>query len=160
MRQPRFAIIPAYEHKAFIPYKSVFAEAPDPSRHAVVRARAVSLQPNQIILDREYEGSSKLAFDYLVAATGTRLATPGTMQDDDKPPSIAELKLWQERMRDARSIVVIGGGAVGVQMVCDLKEVYPDKDITLVHSREKLMPLYHEALSDLIKDRLKELGVR
>ena len=152
-------MVPSYEHKAFIPYKSVFADAPDPSRHAVVRARAVALEPTQLVLDREFEGASRIPFDYLVAATGTRLATPGTMQDDDKTPSVRELQLWQQRILGAPSIVVIGGGAVGVQMVCDLKEVYPEKEITLVHSREKLMPLYHEALSDLIKDRLRELDI-
>ena len=47
-----------------------------------------------------------------------------------------------------------------MQMVCDLKEIYPEKDVTLVHSREKLMPLYHEALSDLIKARFEALGVK
>ena len=152
-------MVPSYEHKAFIPYKAVFADAPDPSRHAVVRARAVALEPTQLVLDREFEGASRIPFDYLVAATGTRLATPGTMQDDDKIPSVRELQLWQQRILSAPSVVVIGGGAVGVQLVCDLKEVYPEKEITLVHSREKLMPLYHEALSDLIKDRLRELDI-
>jgi NADH dehydrogenase FAD-containing subunit len=81
------------------------------------------------------------------------------MPDDDKLPSVRYLQAYQARIKSARSIVVIGGGAVGVQMACDLKELYPEKSVTLVHSREQLMPVYHEGLSNLIKERFKELGV-
>jgi NADH dehydrogenase FAD-containing subunit len=81
------------------------------------------------------------------------------MPDDDKPPSVRYLQAYQSGIRSANSVVIIGGGAVGVQMACDLKELYPEKQVTLVHSREHLMPVYHEGLSNLIKARFVELGV-
>jgi NADH dehydrogenase FAD-containing subunit len=158
--QPRFAIIPNHEHKAFIPYKGVFSDAPNASQNAVVKARVVSLQPTQLTLDREWQGSRQIPFDFLVAATGTRLQAPGTMKDDEKPPSVEYFKGHQQAVKNAQSILIIGGGAVGVQMACDLKEVYPEKEITLVHSRDHLMPVYHEKLSSIIKDRFNELGVK
>jgi NADH dehydrogenase FAD-containing subunit len=158
--KPRFAIVPHHEHKAFIPYSGVFATIPDAGRHAVVKARAVSLQPKKLTLDREWQGSKELSFDYLVTATGTCLSPPGTMESDEKAPSVQYFKNYQQGIRQSKSIVVIGGGAVGVQMACDLKEIFPEKDVTLIHSRDKLMPLYHENLSNIIKDRFKELGVK
>jgi apoptosis-inducing factor 2 len=158
--KPRFAIVPNHEHKAFIPYTGVFAGTPDPSRHAVVKARAIALKPKILTLDREWQGSKELPFDYLVAATGTKLSPPGTMESDEKAPSVQYFKDYQEKVKNAKTITIIGGGAVGVQMACDLKEVYPEKEVTLVHSRETLMPVYHEALSNIIKDRFKELGVK
>ncbi len=115
--------------------------------------------PNNITLDRDWNGSRSIPFDYLVAATGTRLPAPGTMASDDKPGSVKYLQTYQQAIQRANSIVVIGGGAVGVQMACDLKEVYPSKKITLVHSRDQVMPVYHPKLSDLIKTRFQELGV-
>lgn len=157
--KPRFAISSGHEHKAFIPLSSVFAGTPEPARHQVARARAVALQPHSLTLDREWQGSKTIPFDYLVVATGTRLAAPGTMPDDDKPPSVRYLQAYQTGIRNAQSILVIGGGAVGVQMACDLKELYPTKSITLVHSRDQLMPAYHPALSNLIKARFAELGI-
>ncbi|KAK4038061.1 putative FAD binding protein [Parachaetomium inaequale] len=157
---PRFAISPGHEHKAFIPLSAVFAGAPDAPRHQVARARAVSLQPHTLTLDREWQGSRTIPFDFLVVATGTRLAAPGTMPDDDKPPSVRYLQTYQSGIKSARSVVIIGGGAVGVQMACDLKELYPAKEVTLVHSRAHLMPVYHEGLSNLIKARFAELGVK
>lgn len=45
-------------------------------------------------------------------------------------------------------------------MACDLKEIHPGKEVTLVHSREHIMPVYHEKLSNIIKDRFKELGIK
>ncbi|KAK0725079.1 hypothetical protein B0H67DRAFT_569526 [Lasiosphaeris hirsuta] len=152
---PRFAILPSHEHKAFIPYTHLFTDA----RHQVIRAKVLSLTTTDVTLDRAWDRSTVVPFDYLVAATGTRLTPPGTMPSDDKPGAVRYLQTYQAGLARAESIVVIGGGAVGVQMACDLKEVYPGKRVTLVHSHSQLMPFYHESLSGLIKARLGELGV-
>lgn len=82
------------------------------------------------------------------------------MQDDEKVPSVHYFQNYQNQVKKANSIVIIGGGAVGVQMACDLKEVYPQKEVTLIHSRERLMPLYHPQMNDIIQNRFKELGVK
>ncbi|KAI1171278.1 FAD/NAD(P)-binding domain-containing protein [Nemania sp. FL0916] len=157
---PRFAILPTYEHKAFIPYSGTFAAAPNPDRHHVVRARVSALHQDRVVLDRDWQGVREIPYDYLVVATGTKLRAPGTMQDDDKPLSVKYLQVYQERLKKAKSIAIIGGGAVGVQMATDLKEIYPEKEITLVHSRNQLMPLYHSKLDEIIKERCQELGVK
>ncbi|KAG9573137.1 FAD/NAD(P)-binding domain-containing protein, partial [Aureobasidium melanogenum] len=57
-------------------------------------------------------------------------------------------------------ITIIGGGAVGVQMATDIKEVYPEKSVTLVHSRMQLMNKFHPQLDRIIKERCEELGVK
>ncbi|KAJ1329818.1 apoptosis-inducing factor 2 [Microdochium nivale] len=159
---PRFAILPNHEHKAFVPYSAAFASSPQGSshHHAVIKARAVSLQADRLVLDRPWQGSTEVLFDYLVVATGTRLQAPGTMQDDDKPLSVRYFQAYQARVAAAQSVILVGGGAVGVQMATDLKELHPEKEVTLVHSRDQLMPLYHEALDQLIKSRFEELGVK
>ncbi|KAL1864578.1 hypothetical protein Daus18300_007594 [Diaporthe australafricana] len=157
---PRFAILPDYEHKAFIPYSGLFSASPNKDLHAIVQAKVVSLKSKELTLDREWQGSKQLPFEYLVAATGTRLASPGSMPSDDKAPAVEYLKKYNQGIKNSKSVILIGGGAVGVQMACDLKEVYPDKEVTLVHSREHIMPVYHERLSDMIKERFAELGVK
>lgn len=46
-------------------------------------------------------------------------------------------------------------------MACDLKEIYGEqKEVTLVHSRDHIMPVYDEKLSEMIKERFKELGIK
>lgn len=82
------------------------------------------------------------------------------MQSDEKNSSVDYFKGYQQRIKTAESIVIVGGGAVGVQMACDLKEVFPNKKVTLVHSRDNLMPLYHPKMDEILKARFEELGVK
>lgn len=157
---PRFAVVAGQEHKAFIPYSGLFSSIPNSSRHAVARARVLSVYPQVLKLDREWNGSCQIPFEYLVIATGTRLAEPAGMKSDDKLSSVAYLQKHQKDVKQAKSILIGGGGAVGVQMATDLKEYYPDKEITLVQSRPRLMPGFHMKLHDLIQERFSELGIK
>ncbi|RGP77768.1 oxidoreductase [Fusarium longipes] len=156
---PRFAVVPEHEHKAFIPYNGFFSSLQNSANHAIVRARVVSLQKNQVTLDRPWQGSTEISFDYAVVATGTRLQAPSNMQHDDKKTSVDYFKTYQQGIKAAKSIAIVGGGAVGVQMATDLGEVYPEKKVTLIHSRDRLMQLYHPKMDAIIRDRLQELGV-
>ncbi|KAJ5688489.1 hypothetical protein N7536_011108 [Penicillium majusculum] len=157
---PRFAIVPGQEHKAFIPYSGIFNASPNPSSHGVVQARVLSVQPTHVELDREWQGSKQISFDYVVLATGTRLSKPAAMDDDDKASSVEYLRKHQAGVNRAQSILIVGGGAVGIQMAADLKEYYPEKEVTAVQSRPQVMPSFHPALHDLIKRRFDELGIR
>ncbi|KAG5656001.1 hypothetical protein KAF25_001571 [Fusarium avenaceum] len=156
---PRFAIVPDHEHKAFIPYTGFLSSLPNATNHSIVQARVLSLQKNNLTLDRPWQGSTEIPFDYAVVATGTRLQAPSNMQYDDKKTSVDYFRTYQQGIKNAKSIVIVGGGAVGVQMATDLGEVYPEKKVTLVHSRDRLMQLYHEKMDAIIRDRLQELGV-
>ena len=156
---PRFALVPKYEHKAFVPYTTQFKSAPNPDSHAIVTARVLSIQSRCLKLDREWEGSTDIFFDYLVLATGTTLTQPSAVENDGKLASIKYLQKHQDQVKQAQSILIAGGGAAGVQMATDLKEYFPDKQVTLVQSRERLMPKFHDKLHELIKKRFDELGV-
>jgi NADH dehydrogenase FAD-containing subunit len=82
------------------------------------------------------------------------------MEYDDKPSSVDYLQKHQADVKRSRSILIVGGGAVGVQMATDMKEYYPDKDVTLVQSRPRLMPNFHPGLHELIQRRFNELGIK
>lgn len=120
----------------------------------------MSVQPTHVELDHEWQGSKQVPFDYIVIATGTRLSKPAAMDDDDKASSVEYLQKHQGGVNRAQSILIVGGGAVGVQMATDLKEYYPEKEVTVVQSRPQVMPSFHSALHDLIKRRFDELGIR
>ncbi|KAL3454607.1 hypothetical protein BJX65DRAFT_260857 [Aspergillus insuetus] len=159
---PRFAILPGHEHKAFIPYTNLFTSLSPETKtnNTVIQARVLSVHPHHITLDRPWNNDAKIPFDYLVLATGTRLTEPAGMRDNEKVASVTYLQNHQNEIKNAKSILIAGGGAVGVQMATDLKEVYPDKEVTVVQSRDVLMPQYHEALHGLIKGRFDELGIK
>lgn len=69
------------------------------------------------------------------------------------------LKKHAEKVIKSSKIVVIGGGAVGVQAATDIKELYPEKSVTLVHSRKTVMNRFHTKLHEIIDERCNELGI-
>ena len=64
-------------------------------------------------------------------------------------------------MKAAQKIVIIGGGAAGVELSGDIRDDYKTKDVTLIHPREILVnDKVNESFQDTIKTRLKTLGVK
>ncbi|KAH0835486.1 FAD/NAD(P)-binding domain-containing protein [Lanmaoa asiatica] len=77
-----------------------------------------------------------------------------------KQESISRLRSRQQRIEAARQVLVVGGGALGIQFASDIAAVYPRKSVTLLHSRARLLPRFDEALGDEVYQGLQELGVR
>ncbi|KAF8601958.1 FAD/NAD(P)-binding domain-containing protein [Ceratobasidium sp. AG-I] len=76
-----------------------------------------------------------------------------------KPAGIEWLKSAQGRLKEVSSVLVVGGGALGIQFATDLKDVYPCKNITLLHSRAQLLPHFPVAMHNEINNTLHKLGV-
>ncbi|GAA5830601.1 hypothetical protein JCM3766R1_002778 [Sporobolomyces carnicolor] len=160
---PRFAIVPNHELKAFLPFATML-----PSPHKILPATkvlAVSPERRAVrVLDSSTGVESELDYEVLILATGTRLSPPGTIPGDGtKRQGVEYLRSLQARLAGSKRIVILGGGAIGCQMACDLATLYPPsqtgKSITLLHSRHDLLPLFHPRLSEIVKDRFRELGV-
>ncbi|KAI9463162.1 hypothetical protein HD554DRAFT_2027295 [Boletus coccyginus] len=76
-----------------------------------------------------------------------------------KQESISRLRSRQQKIETARQVLVVGGGALGIQFASDIAAVYPRKRITLLHSRSRLLPRFDMALGDEVYQGLQELGV-
>ncbi|KAG9669306.1 FAD/NAD(P)-binding domain-containing protein, partial [Aureobasidium melanogenum] len=101
-------------------------------------------------------------YDYLLVASGLRRTSPVVPQAFNRDQFIAEAKTHTKAIRDAKEgVVVIGGGAVGIEMASEIKVVEPWQQVTLVHSRDNLLST--EPLPDDFKIRslevLQEAGV-
>ncbi|GAA5859284.1 hypothetical protein JCM8547_008952 [Rhodosporidiobolus lusitaniae] len=158
---PRFAIAPTFEHKAFLPFHPML-----PAPHVIVQAEATAIEGGKVKLDRPVklgeggEGVKEIVYEALVLATGTKLSKPGTLSTEKKD-SIAYLQSVQSKLKEAKNIVIVGGGAVGVQMATDLAILYPSscKNITVIQSR-RLMPRFHPKLNEIVLARFEELGIK
>jgi NADH dehydrogenase FAD-containing subunit len=84
---------------------------------------------------------------------------PSTLPTEGKHAGLEYLRSHSRQVEQAQKIVIIGGGAVGVQMSTDIKELCPEKDVTLIHSRNHIMNNFHRALHDIIEARAKKLGI-
>lgn len=90
-------------------------------------------------------------YDYFIAATGLRRRWPVVPQSLQLTKYIHEVGRHIDALSNAdQGVVIIGGGAVGIEMAAELKAFQPDAEVTLVHSRDRLMS--SEPLPDDFKD--------
>lgn len=158
---PRYALTTKVDtHKAFIPYqKSRLGQ-----EGLIVQAKALQLTKEEVILDREIEldgeKTSKIPYAALAITTGTKLSPPSTLPGSGKLDGTAYLRKHAAQVEASQKIVIIGGGAVGVQMATDIKQLFPEKSVTLVHSRANVMSKFHPGLHAVVQQRFDELGVQ
>ncbi|KAJ7634462.1 FAD/NAD-P-binding domain-containing protein [Roridomyces roridus] len=148
---PRLSVIPGFTNKAFIPYTNAFHANP-PGSTSVVHGVASEILVDKVVL----KSGEQVPYEYLVLATGTGLLP---LKSRTKTEAVAYGNTLQARVKESHSILVVGGGASGVQMVTDAKEYYPDKKVTLIHSREQLMSRFHPRLHDIILEKLNKAGI-
>ncbi|RPB08768.1 FAD/NAD(P)-binding domain-containing protein [Morchella conica CCBAS932] len=94
-------------------------------------------------------------YDYLVVSTGSKRSWPIVPKALDKVSYLKDAETHINSLENASSVVVIGGGAVGIEVASELKILFPSKTITLVHSREQL--LSSEPLPDEFKQKALSL---
>jgi NADH dehydrogenase FAD-containing subunit len=96
-----------------------------------------------------------ISYDYFIAASGLRRQWPVVPQSLEKEAYIEEVTQHiSEVSAAADGVVVIGGGAVGIEMAAELKEVFPKLKVTLIHSRAELLssePLPVEFRSETLR---------
>jgi NADH dehydrogenase FAD-containing subunit len=158
---PRYALTTKVDtHKAFIPYQKSRLGL----EGAIVQAKALELSKDAITLDREVDldGAKTIQVPYAVLAitTGTKLSPPSTLPGSEKLDGTEYLRKHAAQVEASKKIAIIGGGAVGVQMATDIKQLFPEKEVTLVHSRDRLMSKFHSSLHAIVHQRFEELGVK
>ena len=108
------------------------------------------------------EQTQEERYDFFIAATGLRRVWPVVPQSLTKEKYLAETADHIECVTTAsHGTVVIGGGAVGVEMAAEAKLCHPHTSVKLVHSRDKLLssePLPDE-VKDLALEALRDAGV-
>ncbi|KAK3687557.1 hypothetical protein B0T22DRAFT_424615 [Podospora appendiculata] len=155
---PRFAVLPGYEHTAFIPYDGLAKHAPK-GIFSHVKGTAVSLTDSQVVL----ASGEKINYDFLALATGSMQSLPAKVVSTERDEGCRELRAVQDsiKSKDSKKIAVVGAGAVGVELATDIKTFYPDKNVTLIHSRDQVLnSLKGKRLHDYIVPVLNELGIR
>ncbi|KAJ3335608.1 hypothetical protein HDU93_004905 [Gonapodya sp. JEL0774] len=166
---PRAAVLGGFEDSLFIPYAKLFS---NPDEGVVLRCKAVEVAPDHVVVDRpvrigpsgnaDGEPTTVVPFEYLVYAAGATHPSPTSLSDTGtKQDSVHELKQWQEEIRQATNILVVGGGGSGVELAAEIAEKYgPRKKVTLAHSRDRYFGLFGTDLDRVLTNVLGRLGVQ
>ncbi|KAF2966295.1 hypothetical protein GQX73_g7245 [Xylaria multiplex] len=154
---PRLCVVEGHEHKAFIPYGGNVHDNPTGVLRWV-RDRVVGITGDSVQL----QGSGEtIQYDFLVIATGSGVekGLPSRVNATDKREGMELMRNVQKTIKTANTVVVVGGGAAGVEIATDIQNLYPSKSVILVHSREAVMNRFGEGLQKAALDGLQSLGV-
>lgn len=153
---PRFCVT-GEPYKAFIPYGGFLAGSP-PGRIQWIQGRVAKLHTDRVCLEKD---GQEIPYEFLLIATGgaTTTGLPSRVDSDQRESGLWQLEAMQEKIRGAKSIVVVGGGAAGYELATDAKHAYSDKDVTIVHSRDSVLNRFGPKLRQAAAATLNDLGV-
>ena len=100
-------------------------------------SKTVAFQP--LGVDGKPSGEpASLQYDFLVIATGTKQGAP-MHPSTTKAETKAGMVAINDAIKAAQSVVVIGGGATGIELAGEIKEAFSSKTVTLVHRGKALL---------------------
>ncbi|KAL1595652.1 hypothetical protein SLS60_009341 [Paraconiothyrium brasiliense] len=151
---PRFSVVKGYEQDAFIPYTGLSKGASEGIFHQV---QDTATQVTERFV--ELKSGEKLEYTYLVIATGTSSKLPSKVASTEIETAQAELRGMQDKIQEAGRIAIVGGGAVGVELASDVKDFYPEKEVTLIHSRAHLLNTFGPRLQNHVAKILTDMDI-
>lgn len=152
---PRYSVLQGHEQNAFVPYAGLFSNIPQ-GVFEQVHNRAVGIEDGLV----ELASGESIQYEYLAIATGATQSPPSKLLSLEKGDACGEMKALQDKIKEAKTIALVGGGPVGVQLATDIRAFYPEKDITLVHSRAHLLNNFGVRLHDYVMEKLRKSGVK
>lgn len=154
---PRYSVLTGHEGAAFIPYDGMTKDT-IPGIVTRIKDRAVAITKDNKI---QLASGEMIDFEYLAIATGSSQPLPIQVTSTERKEACQELQGVQKTIKGSRTIAIIGGGAVGVELASDIKDFYPDKQVTLIHSRDRLLNHFGPRLGSYALSALQdELKIR
>ncbi|RMZ78272.1 hypothetical protein DV736_g6693, partial [Chaetothyriales sp. CBS 134916] len=136
----------AFASKEYAPNAWVKFEDIPALKHPSVRWLQGSLKKidsqdrRAVILNSKDSKEYELQYDYFLAATGLRRAWPAVPVSLRRKEYVLETSAHVDTVQNAsHGVVVVGGGAVGVEIAGELKYTHPSTKVTLIHSRGMLL---------------------
>ncbi|KAF9967795.1 Apoptosis-inducing factor 2 [Mortierella alpina] len=149
----------------WIPYTNLF---PAGSPHKIVRAKVEHILHDHVLVAPTDDASTdtskplqKLEFDYLVIATGSMVPSPAKWKVTSSAKGIELMDKTRRDVELCKKIVVIGGGACGVEIAGEIKYAFPDKTVTLIHDMPALVdyPKFPDSFKNEARRYLEKQGV-
>ncbi|KAJ2607089.1 hypothetical protein H4S08_004936 [Coemansia sp. RSA 1365] len=145
---------PEYGNSLWIPYNTVaWLQHPQ----ITIRQSTVDYITDKYVV---FEDGEKLGFDYVIVALGVGRNAPIGVGVKTQGDFEITLRQTHANIQEARSVTVVGAGAVGIELAADVKEVFPDKHVRLVHSRDQVLAgPFSVTLRQRVEQALVQMGV-
>jgi NADH dehydrogenase FAD-containing subunit len=142
---------PSWLPRIFMPYGGLLA------RGEVVRDRAVKVEPGRVTL----ASGNQVDADYIVLATGSQYPFPAKSDVDGTADAHDKFRAAHAAVDAAGRVLLVGAGAVGIELAAEIKAVWPDKEVTLLDAAAELLGArFRDDLKDELHRQLTDIGVR
>lgn len=150
----RGLVDPGVREQALIPYDRVLKDA------KLVAARAVGVTSEGARgTGVALEGGETLPADVIVLSPGASNGGIFKPADEDIDTFRARQARVEADIKSATRIVIVGAGAVGVELAGEIAHAHPEKAVTLISSEPKLFPDFPAKLGADLAAKLEAMGV-
>ncbi|ETV83190.1 hypothetical protein H257_03979 [Aphanomyces astaci] len=151
---PRALVDPTFVKKLFIPLDHALPSTATILRGIVdkIDGKVVVVRP--IVDDKAQSTPTRVPFDYLVLATGSSYVSPikVPLQEYTRASVEAAITATAEHIKAASSVLVVGGGPVGVEIAAEVAAAYPSKHVTILERHNRLM--HNAGVKDAFREQL------
>ncbi|KAF8761250.1 Pyridine nucleotide-disulfide oxidoreductase [Rhizoctonia solani] len=139
----------SFDERGLIPYDRAFGPLVN-----IVHSNVREITSAAVVTD-----GGSIPFEHLILATGSiwngSLALPPARVD-----AIEYLRAFRTKLEAAQNIVIVGGGAVGVEYAGELRYFMPDKRVTIVHGAPMIInATYPPKFRKSLYNGLTKMGV-
>lgn len=140
---------PGWAANMFFPFKTLLTKG------RVIRDRAVSVDPTGVTL----ASGEHVPADYVVLATGSNYAYPANPSAESVADALEDFRRSHKELLQADKVLILGAGPVGLELAGEIKEVWPDKKVTIVDPATELLPGFKPEVVEDLRGQLDALGV-
>jgi len=146
----RAVVDPQWVDRLFLPYDHLLA------RGRTVRERATRISDTHV----ELGSGTLLEPDFTIVATGSRHRHPAKLPIIDTAAAKVQLQRTHEALAQARRVVLLGAGPVGLELAGEIKAAWPDKSVTVLDPAPELLGgRYSAEFTAEVHDQLDRLGI-
>ncbi|MGD1822824.1 MAG: NAD(P)/FAD-dependent oxidoreductase [Pleomorphochaeta sp.] len=123
-----------------------------------IMTKAKKIDDNKLILANKEE----VSFDYLVIATGTSFRNWPYLKSSVKNIEKRQKEVEESalELENASSVLIIGGGSVGVELAGEIAYKYKNKEITIVDNNPRILNGLNEKMTKRSTEILNDMGVK
>jgi apoptosis-inducing factor 2 len=141
---------PSWLPKIFLPYDRLLA------RGTVLQDRAAKVEAGRVVL----ASGREIDADYIVLATGSEYPFPAKSDVDASAAAHEKFRAAHAALAASERVLLIGAGAVGIELAGEITAAWPDKHVTLLDAADDVLGVRFRAdLKAELRRQLAELGV-
>ncbi|KAI0076565.1 FAD/NAD-P-binding domain-containing protein [Panus rudis PR-1116 ss-1] len=147
-----------FEDRSIIPYDGLFVNGN--GTHVVGTVTAIEESApgkgGNVVLQK----GDKIPYDSLIIATGS--IWPGALNFPNADEEVRGwVSDWRRKYANAKHVVIIGGGAVGIETAGEIKEAFPRKKVTIIHRDSDLLnDTYPDKYRKDMLRRVRKFGIQ